>query len=111
MSIYLSFSYFIAEGSYSQKLIVEHERFKDLQCEYERMQQDYEEQLRVAAENSSRALEEQRQQYEAKLQEKSQLLNQVWSTSTRRSVVVLLLSGLCPEISLTITLSCQSIQN
>ncbi|XP_072308119.1 cilia- and flagella-associated protein 57 [Eucyclogobius newberryi] len=64
------------EKSYSQKLIVEHERFKDLQCQAERMTQDYELKLKGEVESSGQALEKQRQKYEAQLQERSNLLAQ-----------------------------------
>lgn len=63
--------------SCSQKLIVEHERYQDLQREHRRMQEDYEERLRAAEESTSRSLEELTQLSEAKLQEKTQLLLQV----------------------------------
>ncbi|XP_077948631.1 cilia and flagella associated protein 57 isoform X2 [Gasterosteus aculeatus] len=62
--------------SCSQKLIVEHERYQDLQREHRRMQEDYEERLRAAEESTSRSLEELTQLSEAKLQEKTQLLLQ-----------------------------------
>lgn len=65
------------ELSYSQKLIVEHERYQDLQQKYQSMQQDYEKQLKSAHESRIKALEELKQHYEAKLQEKTQLLAQV----------------------------------
>lgn len=74
LSVYQSI---IAELSYSQKLIVEHERHQDLQQKYQRMQEDYETQLKVADESRIQALEELTQLYEAKLQEKTQLLAQV----------------------------------
>ena len=63
--------------SYSQKLIVEHERFQDLQQKYQRMQEDYEKQLKAAEESRVQGLEELTQAYETKLQEKTQLLAQV----------------------------------
>lgn len=73
----LSINQSFAELSYSQKLIVEHERHQDLQQKYQRMQEDYETQLKVADESRIQALEELTQLYEAKLQEKTQLLAQV----------------------------------
>uniref|UniRef100_A0A8C6TUU5 Cilia and flagella associated protein 57 n=1 Tax=Neogobius melanostomus TaxID=47308 RepID=A0A8C6TUU5_9GOBI len=73
------------EESYSQKLIVEHERFKDLQCEFERMQQDFEQRLKGAAVSSSSALEEQRQRYEELLQEKRELLAQTQDQAKEQS--------------------------
>lgn len=56
---------------------MEHERFQDLQEKYKGMQEDYETQLKVAKEGRIRALEELTQLYEAKLQEKTQLLAEV----------------------------------
>ncbi|KAM8756594.1 cilia- and flagella-associated protein 57 [Acanthopagrus schlegelii] len=64
------------ELSCSQKLMVEHERYQDLQRKYERMQEDYEMQLKAAEESKVQGLKEQMQLYEAKLQEKIQLLAQ-----------------------------------
>ncbi|XP_040890430.1 cilia- and flagella-associated protein 57 [Toxotes jaculatrix] len=64
------------ELSYSQKLIVEHERYQDLQHKYQRMQEDYEKQLQSAEESKIQALEELTQSYEAKLQEKTRDLAQ-----------------------------------
>ncbi|XP_054473374.1 cilia- and flagella-associated protein 57 [Anoplopoma fimbria] len=64
------------ELSYSQKLIVEHERYQDLQHKYKRMQEDYEKQLKAVEESKIQSLEELTQLSEAKLQEKTQLLVQ-----------------------------------
>lgn len=57
--------------------MVEHERYQDLQRKYERMQEDYEMQLKAAEESRAQGLKEQTQLYEARLQEKTQLLAQV----------------------------------
>ncbi|XP_027141761.1 cilia- and flagella-associated protein 57 isoform X2 [Larimichthys crocea] len=65
-----------SELAYNQKLVVEHERFQDLHRKYERMQEDYEKQLKAAEESRKLATEELTQQYEAKLQEKTQILAQ-----------------------------------
>lgn len=65
------------EVSYSQKLIVEYERNQDLQHESQRMQEEYEKQLRAAEESKIQSLEQLTQLSEAKLQEKTQLLGQV----------------------------------
>ncbi|XP_022601312.1 cilia- and flagella-associated protein 57 [Seriola dumerili] len=64
------------EFSYSQKLIVELEKYQDLQHEYQKMQEDYEKRLKSAEESKIQALEELTQNSEAKLQEKTQLLAQ-----------------------------------
>lgn len=65
------------ELSYSQKLIVEHERFQEIQLKLERMQKSYESQLQSAEDHRVQALEDLTQSYEAKVQEKTQLLAQV----------------------------------
>uniref|UniRef100_A0A673AT46 Cilia and flagella associated protein 57 n=1 Tax=Sphaeramia orbicularis TaxID=375764 RepID=A0A673AT46_9TELE len=62
--------------SYSQKLIVEHERFIDLQQKCQRIQENYEERLKDAAESKSRALEELTELYETKLRDKTEILAQ-----------------------------------
>uniref|UniRef100_A0A3P8WMD1 Cilia and flagella associated protein 57 n=1 Tax=Cynoglossus semilaevis TaxID=244447 RepID=A0A3P8WMD1_CYNSE len=64
------------ELSYSQKLIVEHERFQEIQLKLERMQKSYESQLQSAEDHRVQALEDLTQSYEAKVQEKTQLLAQ-----------------------------------
>lgn len=56
---------------------MEHERCEDLQQKYQKVQEDYETRLKTADESRIRALEELTQQYEAKLQEKNELLTQV----------------------------------
>lgn len=66
-----------SESSYSQKLIVEHTRYQDLQQRHERMEEDYEKQLKAAAEGRIQSLEELKQAYESRLEEKSQQLTEV----------------------------------
>lgn len=56
---------------------MEHERYKDLQQKYQRMQEDHENQLKSAEQSRIQATEELKQHYESKLQEKTQLLAQV----------------------------------
>lgn len=65
------------ELSYSQKLIVEHTQYQELQQKHQRMQEDYETQLKAAEAARIQGLEELKQHYEARLQEKSQLLAEV----------------------------------
>lgn len=65
------------ESSSSQKLIVEHERYQDLQHERQRLQEDYENRLEAAEESKTQALEELTQRYEVPLQEKTRLVVQV----------------------------------
>ncbi|XP_068171387.1 cilia- and flagella-associated protein 57 [Antennarius striatus] len=64
------------ELSYSQKLIVEHERFQDLLLEHQRMQEDFENRLEAVEKGKTQALEELTQRYEAPLQEKTRLVAQ-----------------------------------
>uniref|UniRef100_A0A669EUX5 Cilia and flagella associated protein 57 n=1 Tax=Oreochromis niloticus TaxID=8128 RepID=A0A669EUX5_ORENI len=64
------------ELSYSQKLIVEHEKYQDLEQKHQRMLEDYEKQLKSAEDRKIQAVEELTKMYEAKLQEKTQLLAQ-----------------------------------
>lgn len=66
-----------SESSYSQKLIVEHTRYQDLQQRHQRMEEDYENQLKAAAEGRIQSLEELKQAYESRLEEKSQHLTEV----------------------------------
>ena len=73
----LSVCLWYIETSYSQKLIVEHERLQDLQHQYQRMKEDFEMQRKSSEEHTIQALEELTQSYEAKLQEKTQHLAQV----------------------------------
>lgn len=64
---------------------MEHDRYQDLQHQYQKMQEDYEKQLKDAAESKSQAVEELTQLYEARLQEKTQLLAQVSQDRRSRS--------------------------
>ncbi|KAM3621734.1 uncharacterized protein V6R79_015290 [Siganus canaliculatus] len=64
------------ELSSSQKLTVEHEMYQNLQRKYQRMQGDYEKQLKAAEDSRVQGLEELTQKYESELQEKTQLLAQ-----------------------------------
>ncbi|XP_055986867.1 cilia- and flagella-associated protein 57 [Sorex fumeus] len=60
----------------NQKLLLEYEKYQELQLKSQRMQEDYEKQLRDTDETKSQALEELTEFYEAKLQEKSTLLEE-----------------------------------
>uniref|UniRef100_A0A668W0X1 EML-like second beta-propeller domain-containing protein n=1 Tax=Oreochromis aureus TaxID=47969 RepID=A0A668W0X1_OREAU len=71
------------ELSYSQKLIVEHEKYQDLEQKHQRMLEDYEKQLKSAEDRKIQAVEELTKMYEAKLQEKTQLLAQFISLQKR----------------------------
>ncbi|XP_061743732.1 cilia- and flagella-associated protein 57 isoform X2 [Nerophis ophidion] len=62
------------ESSYSRKLIVEHEKYQDVQNKCEKMQLDFSEQLKIAAESKAREVEKLSQLHEVQLQEKTQLL-------------------------------------
>lgn len=72
-----------SESSYSQKLIVEHTRYQDLQQKCQRMEEDYENQLKSAEAGRIQSLEELRQVYETKLEEKTQQLSEVGPEEAR----------------------------
>ncbi|XP_005866144.1 PREDICTED: cilia- and flagella-associated protein 57 [Myotis brandtii] len=60
----------------NQKLLLEYEKYQELQLKSQRMQEEYEKQLRDNDETKSQALEELTEFYEAKLQEKTGLLEE-----------------------------------
>nr|XP_055202500.1 cilia- and flagella-associated protein 57 isoform X4 [Gorilla gorilla gorilla]XP_055202504.1 cilia- and flagella-associated protein 57 isoform X4 [Gorilla gorilla gorilla] len=60
----------------NQKLLLEYEKYQELQLKSQRMQEEYEKQLRDNEETKSQALEELTEFYEAKLQEKTTLLEE-----------------------------------
>ncbi|KAM6172387.1 cilia- and flagella-associated protein 57 [Erethizon dorsatum] len=60
----------------NQKLLLEYEKYQELQLKSQRMQEEYEKQLRDNDETKSQTLEELTEFYEAKLQEKSSLLEE-----------------------------------
>ncbi|XP_003462565.1 cilia- and flagella-associated protein 57 [Cavia porcellus] len=60
----------------NQKLLLEYEKYQELQLKSQRMQEEYEKQLRDNDETKSQALEELTEFYEAKLQEKTNLLEE-----------------------------------
>uniref|UniRef100_A0A5F9C0V8 Cilia and flagella associated protein 57 n=1 Tax=Oryctolagus cuniculus TaxID=9986 RepID=A0A5F9C0V8_RABIT len=64
------------ESSNNQKLLLEYEKYQELQLKSQRMQEEYEKQLRDNDETKSQALEELTEFYEAKLQEKTTLLEE-----------------------------------
>lgn len=72
---------FSPESSNNQKLLLEYEKYQELQLKSQRMQEEYEKQLRDNDETKSQALEELTEFYEAKLQEKTTLLEEVPSAS------------------------------
>ncbi|XP_078187559.1 cilia- and flagella-associated protein 57 isoform X3 [Callithrix jacchus] len=64
------------ESSNNQTLLLEYEKYQELQLKSQRMQEEYEKQLRDNDETKSQALEELTEFYEAKLQEKTTLLEE-----------------------------------
>ncbi|KAL0604608.1 Cilia- and flagella-associated protein 57 [Plecturocebus cupreus] len=64
------------ESCNNQKLLLEYEKYQELQLKSQRMQEEYEKQLRDNEETKSQALEELTEFYEAKLQEKTTLLEE-----------------------------------
>uniref|UniRef100_A0A2K6S6K0 Cilia and flagella associated protein 57 n=1 Tax=Saimiri boliviensis boliviensis TaxID=39432 RepID=A0A2K6S6K0_SAIBB len=69
------------ESCNNQKLLLEYEKYQELQLKSQRMQEEYEKQLRDNDETKSQALEELTEFYEAKLQEKTTLLEEVLTGS------------------------------
>lgn len=64
----------IVESNNNQKLMLEYEKYQELQLKSQKMQEDYERQLQEMEESRERALEELQEQYEAKIRElRSQL--------------------------------------
>ena len=61
----------------SQKLMLEYEKYNELQAKSQRMQEDYENQLRELEKSKQGGLEELTEYYEAKLQETCARLEQV----------------------------------
>lgn len=61
----------------NQKLMLEYEKYQELQMKSQRMQEDYERQLSEMDESKTQALEELTEYYETKLQEKSTLITEV----------------------------------
>uniref|UniRef100_H2ZKC8 Cilia- and flagella-associated protein 57 n=1 Tax=Ciona savignyi TaxID=51511 RepID=H2ZKC8_CIOSA len=64
------------ESTNNQKLMLEYEKYQELQAKSQRMQEDYERQLQDADEGKEQALEELTEYYETKLQEKTTQLEQ-----------------------------------
>uniref|UniRef100_A0A8D0GI28 Cilia- and flagella-associated protein 57 n=1 Tax=Sphenodon punctatus TaxID=8508 RepID=A0A8D0GI28_SPHPU len=64
------------ESGNNQKLLLEYEKYQELQMKSQRMQEEYEKQLHEMEETKSQALEELTEYYEAKLHEKSTLLEE-----------------------------------
>ncbi|XP_069498550.1 cilia- and flagella-associated protein 57 [Ambystoma mexicanum] len=69
------------ESSNNQKLMLEYEKYQELQVKSQRMQEDYEKQLHEMELSKSQALEELTEYYEAKLQDKIMQLEQAQEDS------------------------------
>ena len=70
-------SHCVPESSNNQKLMMEYEKYQELQAKSQKMQEDYERQLQEMEENKERSLEELTEYYETKLQEMTTRLEQV----------------------------------
>lgn len=68
---------FWSESGNNQKLLLEYEKYQELQMKSQRMQEEYEKQLHELEESKNQALEELTEYYEAKLLEKTTLLEEV----------------------------------
>ncbi len=66
-----------SESTNNQKLMLEYEKFQELQAKSQKMQEDYERELQEMRDNRERALEELTEYYETKLQEMGSKLEQV----------------------------------
>ena len=67
----------LAELMQGQKMMLEYEKYNELQAKSTRMQEDYERQLRDAIQKGSDGTEELTEFYEEKLQDANNTLNQV----------------------------------
>uniref|UniRef100_A0A672T5W0 Cilia and flagella associated protein 57 n=1 Tax=Sinocyclocheilus grahami TaxID=75366 RepID=A0A672T5W0_SINGR len=72
------------ESSNNQKLMLEYEKYQELQLKLHKVQQEYEQQLHSVEESKTRALEEMMQSYEAKLEEKMMLVTQYQDESQQK---------------------------
>ncbi|XP_038649881.1 cilia- and flagella-associated protein 57 [Scyliorhinus canicula] len=72
------------ESMNNQKLMLEYEKYQELQLKSQRMQEDYERQLTEMDESKSQALEELTEYYETKLQEKRTLIEQLQEESRQQ---------------------------
>uniref|UniRef100_A0A4W3H1C6 Cilia- and flagella-associated protein 57 n=1 Tax=Callorhinchus milii TaxID=7868 RepID=A0A4W3H1C6_CALMI len=72
------------ESTNNQKLMLEYEKYQELQVKSSRMQEDYERQLHEMGESKNQALEELTEYYETKLQEKIALLEQLHDESRQQ---------------------------
>lgn len=72
------------ESTNNQKLMLEYEKYHELQLKLHNVQQECEQQLHSMEESKTRALEEMMQSYEAKLEEKTMQLNQIQDESQQQ---------------------------
>ncbi|XP_048457939.1 cilia- and flagella-associated protein 57 isoform X3 [Rhincodon typus] len=72
------------ESVNNQKLMLEYEKYQELQLKSQRMQEDYERQLNEMDESKIQALEELTEYYETKLQEKGKLIEQLQEESRQQ---------------------------
>ncbi|XP_059839968.1 cilia- and flagella-associated protein 57 isoform X2 [Hypanus sabinus] len=68
----------------NQKLMLEYEKYQELQIKSQRMQEDYERQLSEMDESKTQALEELTEYYETKLQERGSLITQLQDDSRQQ---------------------------
>lgn len=74
--------FMFTESSSNQKLMLEYEKYQELQLKLHHFQLEYEQQLHGMEESKTRALEDMMQSYEAKMEEKMMLVNQVNNVQT-----------------------------
>ena len=63
----------------SQKLMVEYEKFQEMQAKSQRMQEEYERQLQEMQETNEKKIQDVTEHFESKLSEKVLQLEQVWT--------------------------------
>ena len=71
-----------SENTNNQKLMLEYEKYQELQAKSQKMQEDYERQLQEQEESHNSALQEQTEHYSKRLEEKESQLAQVRQTKT-----------------------------
>lgn len=73
------------ESANNQKLMLEYEKYQELQAKSQKMQEDYDRQMQEREEDRERSLEELTEYYETKLQESTTQLNQAHDEARQQS--------------------------
>ena len=75
------------ENTNNQKLMLEYEKYQELQAKSQKMQEDYERQLQEQEEVHNSALQEQTEHYAKRLEEKEAQLAQVLNRSHQLAII------------------------